>query len=515
MALRGVISFCLLCLLGVSVYAQPSPEARRNLIRELEAKNRAEKVKAASTEASLTPDQTGGLEDLKKEMAAARLALSSVKTAPSRARAAQATINYVDPLVRLEQYEEAESALKTSLDVGATPQALVQKLAEIRVILSNQSYESGDWNKTQFLLDDTWRTARACEVAPVEQEFAQRLRDLQVAWAETLRRTGQTTDARAKAIEALTWKINTEEIEELLARICYQLDDYKTALDHLRLAMRGPQRDSKALMAFRDLIEKDMGIERSYRRKEVKGVKIAYPGGLAINEAQLASALEEASKTAQAMFRLTTALPIRVTLFQRNDYSSFLLSPSWNKAVSIQGKLRVQMDAIKAATLPTASRYAYGLWIIDVLSEGRAPAWFQEGIAHQLAYPDGPPNGGINELKSRIARKTLIPFRELSAPFMGIPDELAAAVVMAQSQSGIQLIINKSGLEAIPRLVVAYASGLPPEEALQQVTGFGYDAFQETWVKEAKKGFRTDPKPDLSTLRALGVISPLGSYWEQ
>ncbi len=517
MALRGLFCVCLSILLGLSSTAQLSPEARRDLIRELEAKNRAKNVKAATDEASLTPDQVGGLEDLKQEMAAARLALTTAKTDATRERAAQATINYVDPLTRLEQYDDAVVAIKTSLEMGASAEVLVQKLGEIRVTQSSRAFESGGWENARFLLDDTWRTARSYKVSSVEKDYAQRLRDLLVAWAESLRRSGQTADARAKAIEASTWKINTEEIEALLARIYYQEDDYKNTLEHLRLALRGAQRNSQGLLAFQELVQKESGLERSYRRKDLKGFIVSSPGGLAIDEAGLTSAFAKARESAEKMFGLKTPLPIRVELFQKNNYQSFFFSPNWHKALSLYGKLRVQMDAVqvKSTDLPVVARYAYGLWIVDVLTEGTAPAWFQEGVAHQLAYPDGPPNGGINEIKSRLSRQAIMPFKNLSMPYLAVPEILDAAVLMAQSQTGIQVLINQKGLQAIPQLVEAYASGMDPEMALQQVTGFGYDAFQDAWVKNINQGFRTNPNPDLPALRALGVISPMGEYWEK
>ncbi len=517
MALHNVIPMCLLFLFLGGASAQPSIEDRRNLIRELENKNRAENMRAATTEASLTPDQTGGLEELKQEMAAARLALTSAKTNPNRARAAQATINYVDPLTRLEQYEEPVVTIKTSLEMGAAPEVLIQKLGEIRAAQSSQVFKSGDWEKTKFLLDDTWRTARSYKVPAVEKEFAQRLRDLLAAWAESLRRAGETIDARAKATEALTWKINTEEIESLLAQICYQQDDYKATLEHLRLALRGSQRESQALLAFQDLVQKEAGLERTYNRKELNGFVVTSPGGLAVNEAGIAAAFEGSREAAEKMFGLKTPLPLRVMLFQKNSYESFFMSPIWNKALSLHGKLRMQLDTVKVniTSLPVVTRYAFGLWVIDVLTEGAAPAWFQEGVALQLAYPDGPANGGINEITSRLAKKKTISLQNLPATFLGIPDILDAAVVMAQSQSVIQVLINKKGLQVIPQLVEAYASGLDQETALREVTGFGYDTLQEAWVKYANKGFNTNPKPDLAALRALGVINPMGDYWEK
>ncbi len=517
MALHRAVSMCLLFLLALSASAQLSPEARRNLIRELEEKNRAQNMKSASSEASLTPDQVGGLEDLKQEMAAARLALTAAKTDPIRARAAQATINYVDPLIKMEQFDESVVAIKTSLEMGAAPETLIQKLAEIRAAQSGKVFESGDWVGTRFLLDDTWRMARSYKVPLVEKEFAQRQRDLLTAWAESLRRSGKTADARAKAIEALTWKIDVEEIEALLARIYYQEDDYKNSLEHLRLALRGSQRNSQPLLAFQDLVQKEIGLERTYTRKDLNGFVVSSPGGLAIDEARLAAAFGQAREAADKMFGLKTPLPLRVELFQKNSYQSFFLSPNWNKALTLHGKLRIQMDTVKGKStdLQVVARYAYGLWVVDVLTEGAAPAWFQEGVAHQLAYPDGPPNGGINEIKSRLSKKAVLPFKDLSMPFLAIHDILDAAVVMAQSQSGIQVIINKKGLNSIPQLVEAFASGLDSETALRQVTGFGYDAFQEAWVQDANKGFRTNPDPDLPALRALGVISPMGEYWEK
>jgi hypothetical protein len=498
-------------------WAQVDTATRQKLLRQFEQKNQAKKEKREAAKNAPLPDAGAGLDQLKQALADARLALLSDRSEGAVQRAAQATLNYAEPLLRAGQVEEAISVLKTSLDMGAKNPDLVRLLAQLRFGKTTTALEKGEWDDARVLLDTTWREARAYGVEDVEKDCAERLRALMFNWASQLFHEGDLTTAKDKAIEATTWRTDNEPIQALIGRIDYLRDNYHDANEYLTSALRGEMHNSPYLVRLAEVMRLEQDIEENYSKAEMKGLTIISPHGLAIDEKGLERAFAEARVAAQSMFGITTPLPVRLSLYQRNDFEKFTHGPEWSVSAAVYGKLRVRLDAVRGGIEDqnVVARYLYGLWVLDTLSDGHAPAWFLEGAACQLAYPRGPANGGIHEITKRLTRNAILPFKDLELPFAAIPDRMDAAVLMAQSQSAIQLLFEKAGLDSVKRLAEAYWSSASTEDALREAAGFGYDDFFREWVERAGQAFLTNPAPDQATLRALGQINPMGSYWDQ
>jgi hypothetical protein len=86
---------------------------------------------------------------------------------------------------------------------------------------------------------------------------------------------------------------------------------------------------------------------------------------------------------------------------------------------------------------------------------------------------------------------------------------------MAQSQSVFQFLLEKVGVSFPGRTLEAYRYTGSFEQALREVTGFDYDSLFTSWLDWIDRAFQTNPLIDQSNLRALGTVSPLGTYWEQ
>jgi len=513
------------CFLGLSlalvtfipVWGEVDGETRRRMIDEFEATNRAAHRLKVAIPVSDTPTQEGGFEPLKQALAEARLRLLEDRSEATKAAVAQATINFVDPLMRLEHYNEAASAIKLSLRAIGAEDLLGKRLADCTLAESKRVLEAGDWEAAKRLLEKGLRETRTARVKSAEELIARSLKDLLLDDAARHFREGDWDKSRKQALEALTLRVGQPPIRALLAALSFQRDDYKEALKQNAIALQGKYHRDPLYLGFGELIRKEYELERSYRKHVGKDLVLTRPASFSVNEHQWESAFGKARRAASRVFGLSCASPIRVSFYQRSDYFRFTGAPDWSGVVSQGSKVRLRADAGRggAKGAEVIARYATALWLIDLRSGGRAPAWLKEGVAHQLAYPAGPPNGAIHELKSRLGRGKILPFKDIEKELVGIRDWEDAAVVMAQSQMAVQLLAEKHGLECFPAILQALATEERAEMALLEVTGFNYDDLFAAWSEKMKEHFLTNEFPDIPTLRALGRASPLGAYWEE
>lgn len=529
LTLLAVMVACLRCLVSQflwviiltslgppSICAQVSPETRRQLLDDFQQKNRESQEPNSEQEPQEPSVDSVGLDTLKQELADARLKFYEDKSRANRDLLNLATLRYADPLIRLERNEEALEVLNSSMKMGADGKDLSVAWIDLMVRMGEIALEAGYLQDARIAFDEAWRKARQEELTDREDQLERMLRDVLFDWARQNYSQGAWADARSQCIEALTWRLDEPPIYAMLARIDYQFDLYEEARGHIRFARLGALRDSPFLASLADLIEIERNLESRFRKLDLKETVLAYPVGFVINEAELKRSFDDAKKGLSDMFGLSTELPLRVSLYQRGDYLRLLGAADWSAAATLFGKLRLKLDLVTGPgdERRVITRYAYALWLLDILTDGRAPAWFQEGVAHQFAFPEGPANHGMLELKKRVEQSEVLPFSELIPPTYLIPDRLDAAVVLTQSQGAVQVLIDRQGIGAVKAYADALARNPDPEAALRQVFGFGYDDLFEEWSTWSTRTFPTKTAPDRVTLSRMGRVSPI-AYWDQ
>lgn len=498
-------------------HAQLDLETQRRMIREFQEAQEQKRQSRDEPQILELPTKEGDLQVLRQEMADARLAYQARKSAPNRQAVGETTLNYAYPLVRLRDYDRAVEALKSSIKLVGGQESLSKLLIEAYTEQAGLAVEAEDYHTADRLYHEAWAEARASRVPEFVPPTAKNSRDFYWHWAQVLYDEAKWGDAASKASEALAWKIDTGPIDAFLAEVHYLQDNYILAADHLRNAVREFGAHDPNLNALGELLMRESYLERNYRTHDSKIFLLRADPRFSVDERDLRSALEQARAEAIRVFGLDTPRQIRISVYQRADYERFCESAPWSLVCSISGKLRLRSDAArgKIADLETMMKYAYGLWLIDVETRGAAPAWFAEGVAHQLAFPEGPPNGARNDLKKDLAADRLPPFENLETPFRLVGDFREAALAMATAQSGVRFLIEKNGFGVIGEMVRLLKAGEPMEVALETLTGYDYPQFLEEWSASMDQGFLTEATVDAARLRSLGRISPLGSYWER
>ena len=497
--------------------AQVDLETQRQMIRDFQKAQEAKKAAKQEIKVLDTPTKEGDLDLLRQELADARNTYTNHKSDKTRGAVGQATINYAVPLIHLKDYARAVEAIKTSIKLVGGQETLSRLLVSVYIEQSNRAVASGDYHSANRFLQDAWSEAKASRLKDLIETVAHQYRDFYWERAQVLYEQAKWTDVTNKASEALAWKIDTGPIDTLLAQVYYLRDEYPLAMDHLKSAMREMGRSDPSLSYLADLIGKESYLERDFRTTRSKRLVLRSYPNLSVDEKNFETAFDKARKQAEEAFGITTPRKVRVSIYQRSDFARFCDAGEWCQVVSVGEKLRLRRDAARgrSSDLDVMFSYAYGLWLIDVETHGTAPAWFSQGFAHQLAFPEGPPNGGRNEIKKNLLTDKVPFFEQLTAPFRYIPDLRDAAMAMAQSQSGFRFLLEKEGFGVVHQLVDRMRVGESMEVALPSCTGFDYNSFFEEWKHSFEQGFLTEATVDAPRLRALGRISPLGSYWER
>jgi hypothetical protein len=497
--------------------AAPTAEERRRMIREFEAANQAQQETEKEEGKQRQPPEERGLEPLREELNEARGEFLRDKSPEHRARAETATLDYVEPLARLRRFEEALSQIELTIDLIGRQPALLERIVGIRFDQAEGALAKGDFLKATQALEKAGGVAKSGNLREVVSTVERALRDVYFEWAQEDFMRGDWRRARERAQQALVYGAETQPVQAFLARISYLSNEHSKALKELDAALSGPYREAPEYLRFAEVLKWESYLERSYRRIPKEGILLSIPTGLVVNDRAMEEAFATARSEASRVFGIEIPFGIPISVYQRSEFLQFCQSPQWRGAASIEGKLRIRSDILTGGKneMEKVALYGYGLWVTDLLSGGRAPAWVREGFAHQLALPTGPPNGALGTLKRLAGQGRYPPFESLEVSFNRYEDIGEAAQALAQAQTAIQLVLEKKGLGAVVQLIHEFRYPVGTEDVMRKILGYDYPSFTQAWSDSMQSGFATKAYSDQSALRSFGVVSPVGSYWER
>jgi len=148
------------------------------------------------------------------------------------------------------------------------------------------------------------------------------------------------------------------------------------------------------------------------------------------------------------------------------DYSKVLIGC---QEIEIEwGKLTVVHELTHLATRQM-SRNAYT----------RVPTWLNEGIS---VYAEGPLSSERQTLINRAKwSKTLYSAEALCSPFPSVDSR--ARLAYAQSYSMVEFLIKKGGSKKLQSLLATVATGVPFDEALEQIYKFNLEEMSQKWFR--------------------------------
>jgi hypothetical protein len=144
------------------------------------------------------------------------------------------------------------------------------------------------------------------------------------------------------------------------------------------------------------------------------------------------------------------------------------------------------------------------------VTQDRAPLWLQEGVAkrEEIRWRDPGPfddRPSPDAMARRgIELKLDLPLDRLGPSIAMLPSADAAMVAFAEVTSFVRYFADKSGIDALPLLLLALRSGHTPDEALVAVSGVDLHAWDTRW----RAMLAERPDAGVSSLLGLGSAPP-------
>ena len=163
------------------------------------------------------------------------------------------------------------------------------------------------------------------------------------------------------------------------------------------------------------------------------------------------------------VFRYQPRQLINLRLLSRAQYQKEIGSAGWANAFYYNATITAPLkgaDKRSLRTLRRSLRHEYVHAACAELSQGRAPAWFEEGLAQLLEGRSNPRLAP--EFRSQLASEGLLPFSSLLDGFTQLPEERVPAAY-AQSLFAVRSLVNRYGFSTIRHYLELLGSLSQPE----------------------------------------------------
>lgn len=206
---------------------------------------------------------------------------------------------------------------------------------------------------------------------------------------------------------------------------------------------------------------------------------------------QVLDLLEDAYQKIGRAFSYYPEKPIVAVLYTDQQFRDVTRSPAWTKAL-FDGKIHLPVGG-STQDEPLLEKVIYHEFthaLIYQLSQGKIPAWLNEGLALHFE------KNGVEEgtmpmeealLMSQSSRMAgLIPLEALHGSFLDY-DEATAQKVYAQSRSATAYLIERYGLLRIKSLLEKVSIGSNFSSVFEDVFLISYADFQKEWQKRSSE----------------------------
>lgn len=356
--------------------------------------------------------------------------------------------------------EEKALAALPSL-TGATSEAALQPR---RLRLTEQAARAlAERNRWSELVELTGPVAEFVERAPA---FLLRLR------AQALRQVRREAEARELLIRLAATDLARRrptpgtllDLSELLAAA----GEYDTAIRLSRMAdaqLPEPRGDRR-----RQQLALDRDLAASYESYKSKHFDVRYPKETGETYARgVAQVLEEERTRLAHWIPQTGNERIEVHLFPLKSFLTTFGTGDISVLGLFDGKVRVPFAELRSLHPQIVAILSHELAhaMVAAATDDRAPHWLQEGLAQHIET-------GIkrrNPLPALVRDRRALAFPAIDPVLRGFAEPQLVEMAYAEAAWTIQFIETRFGVQAIHRLLGAFAAGSTTEQAVQAACG--------------------------------------------
>ncbi len=388
-----------------------------------------------------------------------------------------------DPILRLNN---RAAQLSAAGDFAGAAKLLDQALAR------SPSDEALQRNLQAVLINWGYASLRAEDFSSAISRFikAQALGDrveIERGLGYSYFRQGRLELARAALEAAIALDPADEESLVTLGQTLLKLRDHAGALEAFERALALGSTYPGVSRAVEKL-RRDAQTERTYTRLESSHFTIKFEGRENVLAGRtILNGLEEAYRTVGARFGHYPTRRLEAVLYTDQVFDEVINSPGWSGAI-FDGRIKIPARGITRGSerLQRTLRHEYAHSVILELTQGKVPAWLNEGLA-QLCEGEG--DRGRGEYLRRVLRAgELLPLGELERPFIHLGGE-RAKLAYAQAYFAALYLTESKGRHNVARLLKALGTGDDFARVFEQTMHLSYADFQEGFFDHLQRRF--------------------------
>jgi tetratricopeptide (TPR) repeat protein len=330
--------------------------------------------------------------------------------------------------------------------------------------------ERGDFEKARQYLQHGLR------VAPDNRAL--------LAWdAAVLLRLKRYSDATTEAEHAVRLSPDSPDLYRLLGTAYYESEKPNDAIKAWQRAYK--LRPDPAVQELIAKAQRESNVEENFNQQETWHFSLRFDGqrtslGL---QRDLLHTLEDQYRELSRELDFAPRENITVVLYTNRAFFDVTQSPSWAGGV-YDGKLRIPVEGVTAVTpeLQRVMKHELTHSFISYMTNNRAPAWVQEGIAQMLEPRALGQYGPV--MSHAFQQHKQAPMRVLEGTFAQYSSS-QAMVAYVESLAAAEYLRSTIGMSGIQKILERIGSGDSPEAALKAVNRTSYAQFEDemrTWL---------------------------------
>ncbi len=364
------------------------------------------------------------------------------------------------------RFPDAARAFEAALAEAPAESTIRSNLAFALAHSAIEEARSGEKDRVEEAIE---LLERALSLRPGTVEFEK-------ARGEFLFGLGDLRAAR-RAFEEIAVREDDPMVERYLGEIAYREERLAEALRRWKRAVQLgapdpglPERIAK--------VEREAGVESEMEIERGRHFAVKFADGEAGAAGQAETVLRSLEEIRDRVGREYDAFPARtisVILYSQEEFRGVTGAHAWTGGI-YDGKIRVPLrgfaGAGREADRLLAHEYAHAL--VAEMTRGRAPAWFDEGIAQRVS-------GEWSDFRARAAaarlrEEGLIPLESLEPSFATIADAGLAERAYDQAYLAVDYLTRRFMPRDITELFEALAAGKSMKEALEEVCHLTYES---------------------------------------
>ncbi len=173
------------------------------------------------------------------------------------------------------------------------------------------------------------------------------------------------------------------------------------------------------------------------------------------------------------------AINTSIRLMDEGSFFEYTGAPSWTNALFFRGQILIPLSVTQPIDLDNVRRsvkHEYTHAIIFSLSGGKAPGWFDEGLAQ---WSEGEENPALRAaLKRYLQEERPVPLRLLQGGFTKLDEKMVPAAY-AQSLLATKALIEVYGFDLVAAYLSMMRAGTPPDIAFETAFRTSSSRFEE------------------------------------